>query len=293
MGNVARLLGFFERLPLWVALTFCAAVIAALGLVDYVTGGDMVLSVFYVLPVSLAAWLWGQAAGAAFGAQAAAVWFVADQLTLDQGLASPVAWWNAGVRYAFFLLVALVVAGLRRTLHEEHEVAQRDPLTGVANSRAFREALALEVSRADRHAWPLTVAYIDVDDFKTVNDEHGHAVGDEVLTTIAMHLAASVRRTDTVARLGGDEFAVVLPEADAAVTARIFSRVIDAVQGVIGERGWPVTLSVGTVTCATMAACAPDDAGERLVSLADAAMYEAKAAGKNTLRQRVVETART
>ena len=164
------------------------------------------------------------------------------------------------------------------------------PLTGVANPRAFRDVLELEISRAERHEWPLSVAYIDVDDFKRVNDQYGHAVGDEVLATIAAELRAAVRRTDTVARLGGDEFAVLLPEADATVTASIFARIIDAVRDSVTSRRWPVTLSVGTITCHRMAECAPGEAGERLVTLADETMYEAKAAGKNTIRQRAVET---
>ena len=291
MGSVTRLLGFFERLPLWVALAFCGAVIAGLGVVDEATGGEIVLSVFYVLPVALAAWLAGGKTGALYGAAAAAVWFVADQLTLDQGVTSLVAWWNVAVRYAFFLIIAFVVAALRRTLLEEQELARHDPLTGAANPRAFRDALELEISRAERHEWPVSLAYIDVDDFKRVNDQFGHAVGDEVLATIAVEPGAAVRRTDTVARLGGDEFAVLLPEADATVAATIFGRVIAAVRETVTRRGWPVTLSVGTITCLRMAECAPGEAGERLVTLADEAMYEAKAAGKNTIRQRAVETA--
>ena len=269
----------------------CGIVIGLLGVVDTLTGGQIVLSVFYLLPVALAAWLNGRSTGGLYGAQAAAVWFVADQLTLHQGWFSAVAWWNTAVRYAFFLLIALIVASLRRVLREERDLARLDPLTGVANARSFRDALELEISRAGRHEWPLTVAYIDVDDFKTVNDQWGHAIGDQVLTTIATHLGEAVRRTDTVARLGGDEFAVLLPEADAAVAAAIFARVIDAVRDAVVARGWPVTLSVGTVTCGEEASCAPAEAGERLVSLADAAMYEAKAAGKNTIRQRAADSA--
>ena len=250
MGNVPRLLPFFERLPLWATLVLCACAIAILGVVDYVSGGEIVLSVFYVMPVALAAWVAG--------------------------------------RFAFFVLIALVVAALRHALLEERELARLDPLTGVANPRAFRDALELEIVRAERHGWPLTVAYIDVDDFKRVNDGLGHAVGDEVLATIATELTDAVRRTDMVARLGGDEFAVVLPEADAAVSATIFERVLHAVQDTVMTRGWPITLSVGTVTCPEISQCSPGRSGERLVSLADEAMYEAKQAGKNTLRQREV-----
>jgi diguanylate cyclase (GGDEF)-like protein len=288
VGNVPRLLRFFERLPLWATLVLCACAIAILGVVDYVSGGEIVLSVFYVMPVALAAWVAGRTVGTVFAAAASAAWFLADHYSLGLGWSSWVAWWNGAVRFAFFVLIALVVAALRHALLEERELARLDPLTGVANPRAFRDALELEIVRAERHGWPLTVAYIDVDDFKRVNDGLGHAVGDEVLATIATELTDAVRRTDMVARLGGDEFAVVLPEADAAVSATIFERVLHAVEDTVMTRGWPITLSVGTVTCPEISQCSPGRSGERLVSLADEAMYEAKQAGKNTLRQREV-----
>jgi diguanylate cyclase (GGDEF)-like protein len=242
-------------------LVLCACAIAILGVVDYVSGGEIVLSVFYVMPVALAAWVAGRTVGTVFAAAASAAWFLADHYSLGLGWSSWVAWWNGAVRFAFFVLIALVVAALRHALLEERELARLDPLTG---------------------------AYIDVDDFKRVNDGLGHAVGDEVLATIATELTDAVRRTDMVARLGGDEFAVVLPEADAAVSATIFERVLHAVEDTVMTRGWPITLSVGTVTCPEISQCSPGRSGERLVSLADEAMYEAKQAGKNTLRQREV-----
>jgi diguanylate cyclase (GGDEF)-like protein len=287
-GDVPRVLRLFERLPRWATLAFCACLIGALGVVDYVSGAAIVLSVFYVMPVALAAWVAGRAVGTVYAAAASAAWFLADHYSLTLGWWSWIAWWNGAVRFSFFALIVLVVAALQHALLEERELARLDPLTGVANPRAFRDALELEIVRAERHGWPLTVAYVDVDDFKRVNDRFGHAVGDEVLAAIAAELGAAVRRTDAVARLGGDEFAVVLPEADAAVGATIFERVVRAVRDTVTRRGWSVTLSVGTVTCLEISECSPDRSGERLVTLADEAMYSAKQAGKNTMRQRVI-----
>ena len=92
----------------------------------------------------------------------------------------------------------------------------RDPLTGALNSRAFTEQLQLEVDRAKRYDHPLSLAYIDLDNFKRVNDSRGHLEGDKVLRCVVTEMRKSVRANDVVGRLGGDEFALLMPETDVA-----------------------------------------------------------------------------
>lgn len=155
-----------------------------------------------------------------------------------------------------------------------------DPLTGVSNRRQFDEMLANEWDRARRERSTLTLAIVDVDDFKRVNDEFGHLAGDETLKRVAASLDAAVRRgTDLVARYGGDEFAVLLP----ATPAQDASALLDVVREHVAEsRGAAppdggVTLSVG------VAEFAPHTGGEAadLIAQADAALYESKQAGRN------------
>ena len=92
--------------------------------------------------------------------------------------------------------------------------SRSDPLTGVANSRVFLELLKREIARARRYKRPLTLAYLDLDNFKSVNDILGHAMGDKVLQTVVSTVNANIRVTDVVGRLGGDEFVLLLPETD-------------------------------------------------------------------------------
>ena len=155
---------------------------------------------------------------------------------------------------------------------EVERLATHDALTGLANRRLFDETLLREVARARRTGAPLALAVVDVDHFKAVNDEHGHQVGDEVLRELAAALRQVVRTDDLVARYGGEEFVVLATNAtvdDAVVLAerlRAAARTVSVV---------PVTISVG------VAGLPAEGDGEVMVAAADAALYRAKAAGRD------------
>jgi diguanylate cyclase (GGDEF)-like protein len=179
--------------------------------------------------------------------------------------------WNFGTDLLVYVALTLLLSTLRTKLSEEHENARTDPLTGLGNVRAFRAAAEAEVARCRRYHRPLSLALVDLDDFKQVNDTHGHGAGDDVLRATAQHLAESVRSTDTVARVGGDEFVILLPETDpaqaAAAVGHLRSRPVAA--------DLPVGFSVGVVTYA-------DDppSVEDILAEADRAMYAEKRAGR-------------
>jgi len=156
----------------------------------------------------------------------------------------------------------------------------RDPLTGVANHGHFQETLYREVTRHERSAERLVLLMVDLDDFKKVNDRHGHPSGDTVLKAVVARLLASVREMDTVARYGGEEFSIILPQTDAASGHRVAERLRAAVAGSPVPAGLPeplpLTVSIGL-------AVYPDDATSKgsLVECADKALYAAKRTGKN------------
>jgi diguanylate cyclase (GGDEF)-like protein/PAS domain S-box-containing protein len=155
--------------------------------------------------------------------------------------------------------------------------AATDPLTGLLNRSAFSDRLVAATLDIDPVA-PPAVLFVDVDDFKSVNDTLGHAVGDELLTTVAARLSADVRGDDVVARLGGDEFAVLLHDADAARLRDVADRLLASLRAPMALAGTAVaiTASIGG------ALGAPGDTAERLLHSADTAMYAAKRSGKNS-----------
>jgi diguanylate cyclase (GGDEF)-like protein len=159
------------------------------------------------------------------------------------------------------------VANRTRQLAEQ---ASRDPLTGLPNRRALFEALRREASHAARHHLPLTLAYMDLDGFKGVNDRFGHKEGDRVLVALAQALKATLRTEDLPARLGGDEFCAVLPGVDLAQAETVMRRLFAAFEALRGNL--PVTLSVGLAALDQASPQAP----EILAKQADEAMYRAK-----------------
>ncbi len=261
-------------------LAVCLALVVVLGVLDHVTGPELDFSIFYLIPISLGAWCVGR--DAALGASIASVFTLAvvEQLT-PTAYSHPVfAVWNAGLRFGFFLIVAAALAALRRATDNESRLARTDPLTGAANARAFAEAAELELQRARRYGQTFTLATLDIDDFKAINDRLGHSAGDAVLRAVAETMRANVRAVDTVARLGGDEFALLLPETGHDPGAVAIKKVVSALLAVTAKNGWPVTFSVGAVSC-TSPTCTVDE----LFEVADNHMYAVKRAGKNGIRQ--------
>jgi diguanylate cyclase (GGDEF)-like protein len=185
--------------------------------------------------------------------------------------------------FALLVLVALMFAGpLLRVLGDFRRVASQattDSLTGIANRRSFDEELALEWRRAHRIGDSLALVLLDLDDFKKVNDTHGHPAGDAVLRTIGEVLGSGVRQIDLAARYGGEEFVVLVPESDLKGATQLAKRLRLAVSKARAElpdgRLLKVTASFG------VAAKGELTSAEQLVAAADEALYEAKRAGKN------------
>ena len=158
-------------------------------------------------------------------------------------------------------------------------LARTDALTGAANGRCFYEATAAEAGRAARDARPLTLAYLDLDDFKQVNDHYGHTVGDDVLVTLSERLRDSVRSADPVARLGGEEFALLLPETDLPGALAVAERARSAFSGGGVQLRSGIFLTVTASFGVADFPVSPDRAA--LLRDADQALYAAKRLGKD------------
>ena len=209
-----------ERLPRIAVLFVGLALIAAIFWINCLTGPKVLLNVFYLLPVMLIVWLTGSTA---YGLLAVLTTFLAGPLGayLDGYRLSSLllATWNAGMRTAVFCIVVLLLTGMRKLVARLNEQSRTDELTGVANRRAFQEVAELEIERSRRYHHKLSLAYLDIDGFKAVNDRSGHAHGDRVLIALASIACATARSVDMVARIGGDEFVILMPETggDAAL----------------------------------------------------------------------------
>ncbi len=256
------------------AVVAAVVVIALIGRLDFGTSFDTSVAILYLLPVGFLAWILGRwwGLGAAFGS--AGISLVSDIL-VSRSFSNPIVpFWNAAVQLMVFAVVAITLAELRESLSREQAVSRRDYVTGVANWRAFAEAGQIEVARMRRFGRPLTVVYMDCDDFKRVNDTRGHTEGDKLLRVIAEGLAATMREIDMVARLGGDEFVVLLPETGPEAAQTAVERMRLSLRRSTAMQGWTETVSMGAATFLE----APASLDE-LVTMADRLLYQAKSQG--------------
>ncbi len=249
--------------------------ICIIGVADYLSGSEFAFSVFYVLPIAMITWGTSRRWGLVSSLISAFVWLAAESVT-GQTYSSPlVPIWNSFIRLAFFAIIAVLLSSLKNSM----ELTRTDQLTTSINARYFYEILQMEIDRFQRSQRPFTIAYIDIDNFKSVNDRFGHPAGDQLLIQFANSIRKTIRKSDFIARLGGDEFALLFPETDQKSARIVFSKI----QGVLREemqlKKWPVTFSVGIITCKT----APETT-DQLIKLADALMYAAKNDGRNTVR---------
>jgi diguanylate cyclase (GGDEF)-like protein len=176
------------------------------------------------------------------------------------------------------IIIVLLRSRVATLLAVLEDQAQSDTLTGLANRRAFEVGLDRAVAHAERTGEPLALLTIDLDHFKRINDGHGHLVGDEALIMVAVALSDATRGADLAARLGGDEFVVLLPDCTAADAAIIAGKMQASLRTRWPASRKPLTLSIG-------AAAIPDDArtAEQLLVASDAALYEAKARGRDRI----------
>jgi diguanylate cyclase (GGDEF)-like protein len=267
----------------------CVVALALIGFLDYVSGPWMSFVLLYVAPVLAASWWLGRGPALVAATAASICWFAAE-VWGHPGEPIHVVVWNAVSQLVMLLAIAGMTVRIRgdqqrlRTINrrladllgDAERLARTDALTGLANARAFTERLRQEVARAHREPTPLCLAYIDIDNFKRVNDAHGHAAGDELLRVTAQAIRETVRASDVAARLGGDEFAVLFvgmrAEAAEATAHRLLARLERITELYPG-------LSLGASIGMAMYPSVPESA-EEMIRAADAAMYEAKRRGK-------------
>lgn len=235
------------------------------------------MSTFYIVPVAVVAWYvgrdWARVTAVLAGVVNATAVLAGAEVT-----AAPTALWNALMIVVICIAMGEVLGRLHAALEQERALARTDSLTGLPNARSFDEAATAEIERAKRYDRTFTVACLDLDHFKDVNDTQGHHAGDSLLRDVSTALRDNLRRVDVVARIGGDEFAVLLPETDEAQAQVALSHVRIALKDLIGAYGSEVRASIGSVTYAHGA-----ESVAEILRAADTAMYLAKASGRDQI----------
>jgi diguanylate cyclase (GGDEF)-like protein len=280
--------GYLDRQSKTALVVFGLLLVVLAGLLQSV-GGSPAFLVYYLVPVGLVAWFVGRWAGMVTAAASAAisglVWLGAEPGGQPGGTYTEVFHATVIAQFLFFLVIlAYVLTTLKAALARAEQLARTDYLTGVANARYFFELATAELDRARRYERPVTLAYLDVDNFKRVNDGLGHGVGDTLLRVVAETIRGRIRKSDIIARLGGDEFALLLPEAGYEAAQTAVHKLRAALLEVMHNRDWPVTFSMGVVTCIGP----PDATLDELIKAADRLMYAVKRGGKNTIRHEIL-----
>ncbi len=265
-------------------LVSSSLLILLVGVLDVLTGNEISLAFFYLMPVAFVAWFTGRWNGILYAVVSVLIERIASALGGAPVGISVTPYWNSTVLLLFFLVVVYLLTEFKNRLEREEILSRTDPLTEVANSRYFYTLAEMEIERLSRYEHPFTVAYMDVDNFKGINDRFGHRAGDELLCVVANTMQNNLRITDTVARLGGDEFIILLPETKGEGALTIFFRLRQLLMSAMETRGWDVTFSVGAITFIS-----PPMSVDSMIKSVDHLMYTVKTSGKDRIQHEIYE----
>ena len=255
-------------------------ILAMLGLVafvDVVTPPSVFLTGFYLLPIGLAVWY-----STIVVTTAVLVLSLATSLYMVfHGLPASVPVWQLLLAYLSPVIVLLSFAGLiyrqKLMMQKLLDESYTDVLTGIRNRRGFLEIANFELSRLNRGEQVATLALIDLDNFKLINDTQGHAVGDALLIAVSRCMVTTLREIDIVARLGGDEFVVLLPETDDEMSKVVLERLHTNLKMLLQSFDQSASTSIGAV----IIPASNDVKIDEILAQADAVMYAVKSSAKD------------
>ncbi|NJD91751.1 MAG: GGDEF domain-containing protein [Geobacter sp.] len=243
------------------------------GAFDILAPSKYSFMMMYLFPIALTTWFAGQTAGFIIVMVCIAFWsYTTSQFDL---LALT---WNIISTLSIYLMISVMLTKLRFLWEKDKILSRTDPLTGVMNRRAFDEIVEYEIMSLQRQNSPLSLAYIDLDNFKQVNDHFGHKKGDELLKAIVACFSNNLRRTDIIARMGGDEFVVFFPGTDHNAVKLVMQKLMVHLRLLSEGNNWPITFSIGVITSVDSNCDL-----EEIISLADKLMYEVKQSGKDNI----------
>src|SRR4030043_139269 len=262
-----------------VLITIAFVIVGSVGILNHLTGPDLSIWILYLIPIFLVTWFSERWIGILISSVSASTWLIAAFTSGATYMDQAIPYCNYTARLCSFVILSALLSALKKAMEKEKEASRIDFLTRVGNSRYFIELANMEINRAHRYEHPLTVVYIDLDNFKAINDRFGHSRGDNLLRLVADTIKNNIRLTDTVVRMGGDEFAILLPETGPELAEAITRKIQKINLELMQKNGWPVTFSIGVVTFIS-----PPSTVDEILKRSDNLMYSAKNNGKNTIK---------
>ena len=250
--------------------------IALLGAIDSQFKPEVFFAPLYLIPIAILAWFIGKWQGVTASVLSTMMWLAADIYSGGPYGEPFIYYWNTIACLASFLIVSGLISSFRTEIELTRSLSQTDTLTGVANPHGFHEAAQKEIDRCRRLDRPFALGYLDLDNFKAINDQFGYTTGDQVIRAVAESIQANLRRTDLVARLGGDEFALILTDASQESAREAINRIRHHLTNEMKTNEWPLTFSIGVLVCVEH----PKTVNE-ILKLADGLMEFVKSNGKD------------
>ena len=264
----------------WTALGLVLLLLVAA--VDFATGFKLRLMVLYLAPLLLLTWVMGRVFGVILALIACASWTYVDSMAGRYTGYPSLLYWDWATVFGGFVVMVIAITELRKSLDLAYFESRKDTLTGLVNKGGFYQVVGAEMEMCRRYKRTLSIAYIDCDNFKSVNDRFGHHVGDELLRVISKTMVRKLRSSDLPGRLGGDEFAVMLPETNAEACRMVVEMLQQRLLHEMKEHNWPVTFSIGIATFLLMPSSI-----EEMIRQADKLMYSVKNSSKGAIKQEV------
>ncbi len=258
-----------------------------IGIYDYWAGSEISATLFYLLPILISSWF-GKKWSGYITALISSLAYVASYWHLHEYITISLFVWNIFLRIVIFSFFVYFITQIRKKvvdLNLDNVLSPRvDQLTRILNSRGFYEILEVEIKRLERYKKPVAIVYMDVNNFKAINDNFGNTGGDHLLFSFAQTMKRHIRTSDVMARIGGDEFVFLLPEADMEGLKAFVTKIQDLLENMAEQKEWPVTFSFG----ATLFMKAPDTVDE-MTAIPEEQMRLAKKQDKNSTRYSVYE----
>ena len=255
-----------------------------LGILDYLTGYEIDFSIFSLIPILIIVWFKPVQDAIIISIVSSVAWLTADITSGHYYSNVLILLWNMLMRFMFFIIIVILSDRVKKNFELEKKLARLDLLTGLNNTRSFMEQAAVEKIRSLRFKRPFTMAYIDIDNFKQLNDTFGHTEGDILLQDLGKIIKENIRTYDIAARLGGDEFIILFPETDKKQAQEAANKIKSGIEKILRKHLSSLTLSIGVVTVTN-----PTYPIDGIIKIADSLMYSVKNGSKNGIEYKTLD----